>query len=273
MTSRATPGGGANAPRLPAESAAAAVISGTAVTSESHRLDALADEERSSVGGVAEANGVAKDAPERLARGRNARLGGQSRVEPGALHAEHGAAVAGHGGDQRRQATHGRAFAVAKLWVEAQRREAAAREPPRLEIALGMGAVDGAAAAPQAPRRFGGVVGAALARGRRSRQGEEGAGLVERRAKRRRAGTVANEVEQVAMLPLGRIGPLARRAGRCEADEQRAPAGAVEVARDPVAALAAAVGKIVAAHRLGAAPERGGDGGRVHGASPVDGKD
>jgi len=35
IISRATPGGGANAPRLPAESAAAARISGTAVTSES----------------------------------------------------------------------------------------------------------------------------------------------------------------------------------------------------------------------------------------------
>ena len=35
MTSRAMPGGGANAPRLPAESAAAAVTSGTAVTTDS----------------------------------------------------------------------------------------------------------------------------------------------------------------------------------------------------------------------------------------------
>ena len=35
MTRRATPGGGANAPRLPAESAAAAVNSGTAATTDS----------------------------------------------------------------------------------------------------------------------------------------------------------------------------------------------------------------------------------------------
>ena len=135
MTSRATPGGGANAPRLPAESAGGGVDFRHGGDEREHRLDALADEERSAVGGAAETDGVTVDAPERLARGRDARLGGRARVEPGALHAEHGAVVAGYGGDQRRQAAHGRAFAVAKLGVEAQRREAAARETPRLEIA------------------------------------------------------------------------------------------------------------------------------------------
>ncbi len=45
-----------------------------------HGLDALADEERSSVGGAPEANGESVDAPERLARRRDARLGGLSRV-------------------------------------------------------------------------------------------------------------------------------------------------------------------------------------------------
>ena len=60
--------------------------------------------------------------------------------------------------DQRRQASDGRAFAVAKLGVEAQRREAATRETPRMEIAFRVGAVDGAATPPEAARRLGGIV-------------------------------------------------------------------------------------------------------------------
>ena len=48
---RPTPAGGAKAPRLPADSAAAARISGTAVNQREHRLDALADDERSIVVG------------------------------------------------------------------------------------------------------------------------------------------------------------------------------------------------------------------------------
>ena len=81
---------------------------------------------------------------------------------------------------------------------------------------------------------------------------------------------MADDVEQAAVRPFGRVGPLPRRAGRAEANEERAPAGAVEVARDPVAALAPAVGEVVAADRLGALGERSGDGGRVHGAAPAD---
>ena len=135
-----------------------------------------------------------------------------------------------------------------------------------------MGAVDGAATAPQAPRRFRGVVGIPLARGRRSRQGEEGAGLVERRAKRRRAQAMADDVEEVAVLARRGVGEFPRRAGAGEADVERAPAGAVEVARDPVAALAAPVRQVLPADGLGAARELGGDGGGIHGASPVGGK-
>ena len=85
--------------------------------------------------------------------------------------------------------------------MEAQRREAAARQPPGAEIPLRVGGVDGAAAAPQAARRFGRVVVVPLGRCRRSRQGEEGARLVERRAQRRRAQAMADDVEQVAVLP------------------------------------------------------------------------
>ena len=124
-----------------------------------------------------------------------------------------------------------------------------------------MGAVDRAALPPQAARRFGGVVVAAAARGRRSRQGEEGARLVERRAQRRRAGAVADEVEQVAVLPGRGVGPLAGHAGAAEADEERAPAGAVEIARDPVAAVLAAVREVAPADGFGVGAERGGDAG------------
>ncbi len=150
------------------------------------------------------------------------RLGGRAGIEPGALHAEDGAVVAGDGGDQRREAAHRRAFAVAKLRVIAQRRETAAREAPGVEITLGMGGVDGAAAPPQAAGslcRVPGCVrgsripgtGPGTVRGRL--QGEEGARLVERRAQRRRARAVADQIEQVAVRAPGRIGPLPRRAG------------------------------------------------------------
>ena len=92
-----------------------------------------------------------------------------------------------HGGDQRREPAHGRAFAIAKLGMEAQSREAAARHGPCLQIAFRMGAADGAAAAPQAAGRLGGVVAGARVRRRRSRQREECPRLVERRAQRRRS--------------------------------------------------------------------------------------
>ena len=177
------------------------------------------------------------------------------------MDAPDGAVVAGHGGDQRRQAADGRAFAVAKLRMETQRREPAAREASGPEVRFGMGAVHRAATPPQAARRFGGVVVARIARSRRSRQGEEGAGLVERRAEGRRVRAMTDEVEQVAVAAFGCVGPLAGDAGTVEADEEGAAPGSVEVARDPVAPLAAAMGEVAAANVFGARAERGGDGG------------
>ena len=147
-----------------------------------------------------------------------------------------------------------------------------------MEVALRVSAVDGAATPPQAARRFRRVVAVALARRRRSPrngvrgrlQGEEGAGLVERRAQRRRARAMADEVEQVAMLTRRAVGELPGRAGTGKADVKRAPAGAVEVAGDPVAAVLLAVRQVPAAHGFGARAERGGDGGGVHDAAPAD---
>ena len=71
------------------------------------------------------------------------------------------------------------------------------------------------------------------------------------------------------MLPGGRIRPLAADAGRSEADEERAPLGAANVAGGPVASLLAAVGEVAPANLLGAGAEGGGDGGGVHGAPPA----
>ena len=161
--------------------------------------------------------------------------------------------------------------------MEAQCREPAACQPARVQISLGMGAGDGAALPPQAARRFGRVIAVACARRRRSpriadrrsprigvrarRQGEKRARLVERRAQRRRVHAMADEVEQVAMNSRRGVGPLAGDAGTGEADEERAPAGAVEVAGDPIAAQLAAVRQVAPADRLGLQAERGGDAG------------
>ena len=82
----------------------------------------------------------------------------------------------------------------------------------------------------------------------------------------------ASETERLER-PLGGIRPLPRRAGAGEADIERAPAGTVEVARDPVAALAPAVRQVLRADGLGVLAERGGDGGRVHGAAPWNARD
>ena len=67
------------------------------------------------------------------------------------------------------------------------------------------------------------------------------------------------------MRAVGGVGPLAGRAGTVEADEERAAAGAVDVAGDPVAALLPAVRQVTAADVLGAGAERRGDGGGIHG--------
>ena len=70
-----------------------------------------------------------------------------------------------------------------------------------------------------------------------------------------------DEVEQVAVLPGRGVGPFPRYAGTVEADEERPPAGAVEIARDPVAALLAAVRQVAPADGFGVGAERGGDAG------------
>ena len=65
------------------------------------------------------------------------------------------------------------------------------------------------------------------------------------------------------------VGPLAGDAGGRQADEERAPAGAANVAGGPVASMLAAVREVTAADLFGARTESGGDGGGVHGAPPA----
>ena len=117
------------------------------------------------------------------------------------------------------QTAHAGGVAVEQFGMKAQRREGAMRETQGLEICLGMGAADGAAAPPQAAGRFGGVVAVPLVRARRSRQCEEGAGLIERGAQRRRIGAVADKIEQIAMLSCRGVGPFSRNARAGKADE------------------------------------------------------
>ena len=71
------------------------------------------------------------------------------------------------------------------------------------------------------------------------------------------------------MLPRRGVGPAARDAGAVETDEQRPPAGTVEIARDPVAALPPAMRQVAPADGLSVQAERRGDGGGVHGAAPA----
>jgi len=138
------------------------------------------------------------------------------------------------------------------MFVERQRVERSGEIGPR-EVRITLVKPDGT------ERRLGGVLGLARARNRRSRPGEEGARFVERRAQRRRAVSVADDVEQIAMLARGCIGELPRCARGREADEEGAPAAAVEVACDPIPAPAAPVGQVAAAHLLGACAEGGRD--------------
>ncbi len=89
----------------------------------------------------------------------------------------------------------------------------------------------------------------------RSQQTEKAPRLVQRVAERARALHGGDQVEQVAVLAGRRVGPLAggarAGAGAMQADVEAAPRRVADVAGEPVAALAASVGQVVAADRLG----------------------
>ena len=158
--------------------------------------------------------------------------------------------------------------------MEAQRGETAAPDAARLEVCLRVGAADRPAGFPEALDGGGGVLvggfrsGSAAGSGRGEERARLGQGLPERLG----PGAVLDEVEEVAVIARGPVGPFAGP-GAAEADEQRLAAGAVDVAGDPVAALALAGGKVMPADGLGLGGEGGGDLGcggglGVHDGSP-----
>ena len=243
-------------------------------------LDPLAHEEGDIGGGTpgpSESYGEAVDPAEGLTGGGDVCLGGSGRIEPGALDAQDPAVVTGDGGDKGGEALDGPALAIAQGGMEAQRREAATREPPGEEVGLGVGAADGAAPAPQSPGRPGGVIGVfgsircavgtpVHGHGGRSQKGIR---LGEGGTEGRGAGSDSDDVEEVAVLAGGGVAPLAGDAGPGEADEEGPTASAVEIAGDPVAALPAPVGEVSAADGLGVSGEGGRGGGGVHAAPPA----
>ena len=239
-----------------------------------HGLDALADKKRAGEG-FTEMDGTAVHVPERLARAhcwtgwagmialggkpsagrklsrrfcrnckivfvlkcRDGRFGGQKRVEPGAVDAGDIAVDADYGGDKGRQAANAGAVPVEQSGVEAERRKTTMVDRPSPEIGLGVGAVYGTATPPKAARCLCTVVGSGVIGGEDWRHGEEDAGLGKGGAKRAQAGGDADQVEKISVLAGGAVGPLAGNARRREADEERAPLGAANVAGGPVSAF------------------------------------
>ena len=73
------------------------------------------------------------------------------------------------------------------------------------------------------------------------------------------AASLANDVEQIAMLARGGVGPLAGRApagfAPFQPDEHGSAGGVLDIPDQPVAAGTSAIRKIISAHRLGLARE------------------
>src|SRR5229473_580062 len=93
-------------------------------------------------------------------------------------------------------------------------------------------------------------------------QAEKRARLVEGVAQAVETTVEGNEVQEIAMLPGGGVGPFAGGAlamvWPAQADKQAAASGVGDIANEPVAALTMAVGEIVTAHCLGIARETAG---------------
>ena len=90
-------------------------------------------------------------------------------------------------------------------------------------------------------------------------QAEERPRFIERVAQAIKPAVEGDEVEQIAMLAGGGVGPFAGGAlaavGTAQTHEETAAGRVGDIADQPVAALAMAVGEVVAAHRLGIARE------------------
>src|SRR3984893_2726424 len=109
--------------------------------------------------------------------------------------------------------------------------------------------------------------------GGRARQGEKGTRFVHNLTEAMEIAVAGDEIEEIAMLAGGGIGPFAGGAGAViaalQADIKAAARRVHRVAGDPVAARAGAVREVMAAHGLGIAREaaRQIGGGADHGAS------
>ena len=250
MMSRETPSGGTKAPRLPAESAAAAGTRGAALTSES--TVSTPSPTRSVEPGTPKRTARPKTRPSALTSAlgmsgdrsrcgvrREARRPGRSRRRPG--RADAGRPPGG------------------RAPVEAQGGEAAPRDPPGMEVGLGPPSIGhgnaARCAAPPLLRRMVGPSPGKIAepagRGRRApRPWPRGAWVLRFGGGSSRAGRRALRWPHHTTCPAG---------PGLQADEERASGRAVEIARDPVAALLLALRQIAAADVLGARGERRGD--------------
>ena len=147
--------------------------------------------------------------------------------------------------------------------MEAQGGEAAGPDSPGAEIGFGVRLVDGAANLEEPPRgryTFGGGPIAGLRRRTRRGRRQEAPGLLQGRTKRGAPDVMTDDVEQIAVLPGGGVGPLTRYAGGDQTHPQRAASGAVDVAYRPVPSGAASGGEVLPADLLGALGERRGHG-------------
>ena len=129
--------------------------------------------------------------------------------------------------------------------VEALRRiPGAVVEVARAQIRLGVRAVDGAAELPRPDRGLGPMVQrvrrrlGAHRRGGVTGRGEERAGFGDGPIGDGVAEAKPQQLERIPAPSGGAVGPKARVAGRGDAHPQRAARGAVDVAGEPVAALA-----------------------------------
>ena len=84
---------------------------------------------------------------------------------------------------------------------------------------------------------------------------EEASRLIDHITKVREAATFADDVEKVAMVAGGRVGPFAggalSRFRALQPYEKRTAGRVANVADEPVSAFSASIGEIAAAHRFG----------------------
>ena len=141
--------------------------------------------------------------------------------------------------------------------MEAQRHTVERRgDAARAQIGFGMRSLNRYPGAKQPARGFRRPFRRGhLAGGDFERQAEKMARLVAKVAEIIKATIGGDEVEEIAMLPCGGIGPFAGGAGTVirpgETDIEAAAGRIADIADRPIAAMAAAIREIISAHGLG----------------------